>query len=222
MIAAIMMRGLATSIVVTAAGLLSSSPAAAQARGGNCVPLGTPKPSLEYSYRLSDSRGTSSDFSSVWEEVTPTSSRVRTTRARGGAIEYVSRYRVVDDVSVIEETVQSDAGTTTFAPGVVGDPFGRACAGRSWPIASATATNRSARGTFSTKSDPGELKMLGLHESVTVPAGTFDAVHYTRTTTGARGPIVDEYWKSIEHGVVVRHLSAVAGVKLTEELQSIR
>jgi len=55
-----------------------------------------------------------------------------------------------------------------------------------------------------------------------VPSGTFDTVHYTRTTTGARGAIVDEYWKSIEHGVVVRHLSAVAGVKLTEELQAIR
>jgi hypothetical protein len=55
-----------------------------------------------------------------------------------------------------------------------------------------------------------------------VPAGTFDAIHYTRSTNGARGPIVDEYWKSTEHGVVVKHLSAVAGVTLTEQLQAIR
>jgi hypothetical protein len=144
-------------------------------------------------------------------------------RTGGRAIEYVSRYRIVDDVSVIEETAQSDAGTTMFAPGVVGDPFGRACTGRSWPIASATATNRSTRGTFSAQSDAGELRVLGIHVPVTVPAGTFDTVHSTRTTRSAgRGTIVDEYWKSIEHGVVVRHLSAVAGVKLTEELQAIR
>jgi len=216
------MRTLTIVIMLMALGLVPHGAAAAQVRGGNCVAIGTPKPNVEYSYRLTDSRGTSSDFTTVWDDITATASRSRTTRGRGRAIESVLRYRVADDVSVIEETTQSDAGTTTFAPGVVGDPFGRACAGRSWPIASATATNRSARGTFSTKSDAGELKMLGIHEPVKVPAGTFDTVHYTRTTTGARGTIVDEYWKSIEHGVVVRHLSAVAGVKLTEELQAIR
>jgi hypothetical protein len=202
--------------------LLAPAAAGAQARGGNCVAIGTPKPALEYVYRLTDSRGTSSDFRTVWDEITRTQSRSRTTRGRGGDVESISRYRIVDDVSVIDETSQSDAGTTTFAPGVVGDPFGRACAGGSWPIAAATATNRSARGTFSAKSDAGELKMLGLHVSATVPAGTFDTVHYTRTTTSARGTVVDEYWKSIEHGVVVRHRSAVAGVTLTEELQAIR
>ena len=217
------MRALTTFTMLTAMGLVPlSGRAAAQARGGNCVAIGTPKPSVEYNYRLTDSRGTSNDFTTVWDEITPTASRSRTTRGRS-RIEYVSRYRIVDDVSVIEQTVQGDAGTTTFAPGVVGDPFGRACTGRSWPIASATATNRSARGAFSAQSDAGEMKMLGIHVSVTVPAGTFDTIHYTRTTrSAARGAIVDEYWKSIEHGVVVKHLSAMAGVKLTEELQSIR
>src|SRR5689334_10836768 len=124
------MRDLATTVVCMSTGLLASGPVAAQAPRDNCVGLGTPKPGVEYRYRLADSRGTTSDFTSVWEEVTPTSSRVRTTPARGGAIEYVSRYRIVNDVSVIEETVQSNAGTTTFSPGVVGDPFGRACANR--------------------------------------------------------------------------------------------
>ena len=200
---------------------LSGTLASGQARA-DCVSLGIPKPSLEYLYRLTDSRGTTSDYRTVWEEVTETASRSRTTRGRGTAIESVMRYRVVDDVSVIDETRQSDAGITLFAPGVVGDPFGRACAGRSWRIAAAAATNRSARGAFSATSDAGELKMLGVHERVTVPAGTFDAVHYTRTTRGARGTVVDEYWKSIEHGVVVKHLSGVAGVRLTEELQAIR
>ena len=64
--------------------------------------------------------------------------------------------------------------------------------------------------------------MLGIHESVKVPAGTFDTVHYTRTTAGARGTIVDEYWKSIEHGVTVKHSSTLLGMTTTEVLQSIR
>jgi hypothetical protein len=216
-------------ILVTAAAVAAS--AFAQAGGGNCVSLGTPKPATEYSYRLTDSRGPSFDYTNVWEEVTRTGSRVRATRSGpgGGTSRNASRHRIVDDVSMIEETVQNGtaggtvfSNTTTFAPGVVGDPFGRACAGRSWPIASVTATNRSGRGTFSTKSDAGELKILGIGVPVTVPAGTFQTVHYTRTTSSARGTVVDEYWKSIEHGVTVRHQSAVAGVRLSEELQSIR
>ena len=192
--------------------------------------LGTPNPSLTYTY-IRTERGATVEYSTQWEEVTDTGSRQRTTRAGrgGGTSNNVSRHRVENDVSIILETVQSGTdgsgpftSTTVFEPGVVGDPFGRACAGRSWPIASVTAINRSARGTFSAKSDAGELKMLGIHERVTVAAGTFDTIHYTRTTAGARGTIVDEYWKSIEHGVTVKHQSTLIGMFTTEVLQSIR
>src|SRR5262245_10044572 len=109
-----LMRTLTIPMLLTAMGLLAGGrEAAAQAGGGNCVAIGTPKPAAEYSYRLTDSRGSTSDFTTVWDEVTPMGSRSRTTRGRGAAIEYVSRYQIVGDVSVIEETRQSDAGTTT-------------------------------------------------------------------------------------------------------------
>jgi len=204
--------------------------AAVQVRPADCVALGTPNPSLTYTYVRTE-RGTTVEYSTQWEEVTDTGSRQRTTRAGrgGGTSNNVSRHRVENDVSIIQETVQSGTdgtgpftSTTVFEPGVVGDPFGRACAGRSWPIASVTAINRSARGTFSAKSDAGELKMLGIRERITVAAGTFDTIHYTRTTAGARGTIVDEYWKSIEHGVTVKHQSTLIGMFTTEVLQTIR
>src|SRR5262245_63276690 len=101
-------------LTLTLAVLSLMTPGGQSAGGGNCVAIGTPKPSVEYSYRLTDSRGTSSDFTTVWDEITPTGSRSHTTRGRARPIEYVSRYRIVDDVSVLDETVQSDAGTTTF------------------------------------------------------------------------------------------------------------
>jgi hypothetical protein len=217
-------------LALTAGVALGSAPVATQVRAANCVALGTPNPSLTYTYVRTE-RGATVEYSTQWEEVTDTGSRQRTTRAGrgGGTSNNVSRHRVENDVTIIRETVQSGTdgsgaftSTTVFEPGVVGDPFGRACAGRTWPIASVTAINRSARGTFSAKSDAGELKILGLNERVIVPAGTFDTIHYTRTTTSARGTVVDEYWKSIEHGVTVKHQSTLIGMFTTEVLHSIR
>jgi hypothetical protein len=220
----------AVAILASIVVAFDSASAATQVRAADCVALGTPKPTLTYTY-IRTERGASVEYATQWEEVTDTGSRQHTTRAGrgGGTSNNVSRHRVENDVSIIQETVQSGAdgsgaftSTTVFEPGVVGDPFGRACAGRSWPIASVTAINRSARGTFSARSDAGELKILGIHERLIVPAGTFDTIHYTRTTTSARGTIVDEYWKSIEHGVTVKHQSTVLGTFTTEVLQSIR
>lgn len=172
----------AVAILAAIGVALESAPAATQVRAANCVALGTPNPSLTYTYVRTE-RATSVDYSTQWEEVTATGSRQRTTRAGrgGGTSNNVSRHRVENDVSIIQ-----------------------------------------ARGTFSAKSDAGELKILGVNERVTVPAGTFDAIHYTRTTTSARGTIVDEYWKSIEHGVTVKHQSTLLGTFTTEVLQSIR
>ena len=220
----------ALAIVAAIGVALDSAPAATQVRSGNCVALGTPNPSLTYTYVRTD-RGATVEYSTQWEEVTDTGSRQRMTRAGrgGGTSNNVSRHRVENDVSIIQETVQSGTdgsgaftSTTTFEPGVLGDVFGRACAGRSWPIASVTAFNRSGRGTVSAKTDAGELTILGVNERVIVPAGTFDTIHYTRTTTSARGTVVDEYWKSIEHGVTVKHQSTRIGMFTTEVLHSIR
>jgi hypothetical protein len=77
-----------------------------------------------------------------------TGSRQKTTRpGRGGGISNnVSRHRVENDVSIIQETVQSGTdgsgpftSTTVFELGV----WATACTGRSWPIASVTAINES-------------------------------------------------------------------------------
>ena len=50
-----------------------------------------------------------------------------------------------------------------------------------------------------------------------MPAGTFDTVRYIRTSQS-----VDEYWKSIEHGVVVKHIATANGVTITETLTAIK
>ena len=55
-----------------------------------------------------------------------------------------------------------------------------------------------------------------------MPAGTFDAVHYTRTMATPVGQSVEEYWKSIEHGVIVKHVSTLPAGAATEVLVSIR
>lgn len=129
---------------------------------------------------------------------------------------------------MIEQTTQSgtDASgpfrnTTTFRPAIAGDPAFRACAGRSWRIVSVTATNVSPRGSYTAKSDAGELRIVAVHEPITVPAGRFDTVHYTRTTTSPIGRVTDEYWKSTEHGVIVRHRSTLPGATVSEELVAI-
>jgi hypothetical protein len=64
----------------------------------------------------------------------------------------------------------------------------------------------------------GTLAIVAIPESVTVPAGTFETVRYTRTMATPVGPSVDEYWRSIEHGVVVKHTSTLPGGAATEVL----
>ena len=56
-------------------------------------------------------------------------------------------------------------------------PAFRACEGRSWPVPAVKVTNQSAQGTFSAMSDAGTLKIVSIHEPITVPAGRFDTVH---------------------------------------------
>jgi len=126
-----------------------------------------------------------------------------------------TQHRVVDDVLILDSSTQTgtDAGrrvdnSMSFQPGVVADPAYRACAGRTWPISPVVATSQSGQGRFSAATPAGTLAIKAIRESVTVPAGRFDTVHYTRTS----GQSVDEYWKSIEHGVTVKRTHTMPGV----------
>ena len=186
-----------------------------------CVEIGTPKPALVFTYRLTLSTGIVSQFTHQWESVTPTGSRVRVNGSRG--IEIVAnRHRIVNDASVIERTTKANARgtvteTTTFQPGLVGDPAFRACVGRSWQIPSVTASYQSGGQNHSSPTPAGLLSIGAIRETVTVPAGTFDTVRYTRTSQSR-----DEYWKSIEHGIVVRHIAALSSGRTIEELIAIK
>jgi len=104
-----------------------------------------------------------------------------------------------------------------FQPGIIGDTGFRACAGRSWPIPSVTASYQSGQTKASTSTPAGTLRVVAIHEKITVPAGTFDTVHYIRTSQST-----DEYWKSIEQGVVVKHVGTLPNAVVTETLISIK
>ena len=143
-------------------------------------------------------------------------------RAGRGLIVQVNEHHVTDDVAVLDKTTKLDAkggviDSTAFHPGLVSDPAFRACAARSWPIPSVTATYRSAQVNASAPTPSGTLRIVAVRERVTVPAGTFEAVRYVRTSQST-----DEYWKSIEHGVVVKHIATLPTGTVTELLSAIR
>lgn len=50
-----------------------------------------------------------------------------------------------------------------------------------------------------------------------MPAGQFDTVHYIRTSQST-----DEYGKSIDHGVIVKHIGTLPGAAVTEVLLSVK
>ncbi len=184
----------------------------------DCVAIGTPDPSVGYTYDHVESTGGRSQYTDYWESVTPTGSRVRVEKP-GDTLIQTSIYRVVDDVALLGRMTQAKGnrviGTTDFRPGLVADPFGRACAGRSWPIPSVTASFSGAQ-SASAATPAGTLTIIAIREKVTVPAGMFDTVHYVRTSQSR-----DEYWKSIQHGVVVKHIATVRGGTVTEVLAAI-
>jgi hypothetical protein len=195
--------------------------AAAGQAAADCVTIGNPKPALTFTYEHVESSGARSTYSDQWLLVTPVESRVRNTR--GGTVTVqVNRFRVVDDAGVLVSTSKTSAGgaaidSTSFSPGLVMDPVARACAGRVWNIASTEATYVSAQTSASARSPAGTLRIVAVREKITVPAGTFETVHYIRTSQST-----DEYWKSREHGVIVKHIGKLPGYTVTETLQSIR
>jgi hypothetical protein len=213
----ILVLGLATGILTLDVRPAAQSPGA----GGDCVTIGTPKPSLTYVYQHSEPRGTVTEIMTIWESVTATGSRGRTTGPQGVIVQ-VNEHHIADDVAVLDQSTKLDAkdieiDTTTFRPGLVSDPAFRACAGRSWPIPPVTASYQSSQTNASASTPAGTLKIVAIRERVTVPAGTFDTVHYIRTSQST-----DEYWKSIEHGVVVKHIATLPMGTVTEVLSAIR
>jgi len=187
----------------------------------DCVTIATPKPAAVYTFQYVQSSGTPTQTTQQWESVTPTGSRARITGPAGIQIQ-VNEHHIVNDAMVLDRTAKENANggvidATSFKPGLVGDPAFRACAGGQWAIPSVTATYRSSQANASVQTPAGTLRIIGIRERVTVPAGTFDTVHYIRTSQS-----VDEYWKSTLHGVIVRHIAKAGGVTITETLQSIK
>ena len=191
------------------------------ASAGDCVKIGTPKPGVVYHYTRTQSNAGTTQTSQEWESVTPTGSRVKTTGPSGTQIQ-VNEHHIVDDVAVLDRSSkQTPQGgvleATSFKPGILSDPALRACAGKSWTIPPVTATFQMQQRTATAQSPAGSLKIVGIRERITVPAGTFDVVHYIRTSQS-----IDEYWKSTGQGVVVKHVGTVGGVTITETLTSIK
>jgi hypothetical protein len=213
----------AAGIACALTGVSASISTAAQGRAtaGDCVTIGKPKPTATYVSEHQESTGKTSTVTQVWESVSETGSRLKWTGPAGSWLQ-VNEHRIVDDVSVLDRTSKQDLNgmtieATTFRPGIVGDPAFRACAGRTWPIPAVTAYFQAGTLKVTSQTPTGTLKIVTLHERVTVPAGTFDAVRYIRTSQST-----DEYWKSIEHGVVVKHIGKVNGQTITETLISIK
>jgi hypothetical protein len=193
--------------------------------GAGCAPIGTPQPSRVYTYEHHESTGRTTKNTQQWESVTPTGSKVRTTGPDGVTVQ-VNTHKFVNNVAMLSLSLKTTANgglisSTDFSPDMVSDPVVRACPGASWNIAPVTVIFRlaSGKGGNSTMTG-GSLRIVTVREKITVPAGTFDTVHYVRTLSTS----TDEYWKSLDHGVIVKHygrLAQGAGV-VTETLMSIK
>jgi hypothetical protein len=223
------MHGLAAATIVAIVGVMPVPCARAESKvlpAAGCVTIAAPKPGRGYSYRQTQSSGGMSEFTDWWESFTKTGSRLLTTRGKtkGSGILTVNKHHIVNDVLVLDSSSQSGpgaGGSSWYKPGVVSAPV-RACMGRSWPVPGVTVTNQSAQGTFSARSDEGTLKIVSIHEALAVPAGKFDTVHYVRNLRTAAGLQLNEYWTSIEHGVVVKRMHTMQGIVITATLQAIQ
>jgi hypothetical protein len=221
------LQSLITATIVAVLTLPAQVAAEAQVKQADgCVTIGTPKSSHGFSYRQTQSSGGMSEFTDWWEQFTRTGSRLLTTpgRTKGPGILTVNQHRIVNDVLVLDSSSQSGPGAggiSSYKPGVVSAPV-RACQGRSWPVPAVKVTSRQAQGTFSAMSDEGTLKIVAIHEAITVPAGRFDTVHWVRNLRSKTGMQLNEYWTSTEHGVVVKRVHTIGGVVITATLQAIK
>jgi len=200
----------------------------------DCVTVAAPSPSITYTYRYTDLSGSVSTLMRQWLESTNTSSRLRLTHTHAAqgttASVTTGKHRIVDDL-VIVETYET-AGTNpagafstriTHAPGLVDGPGFRVCQGRRWTIPAVQVTTAATPGgVFSTASSPGTGEVLSIRELVTVPAGSFDTVHFKQIQNSPRGPIVMTTWRAIKEGVNVRWEYATAGGVSVEVLTAAR
>jgi hypothetical protein len=216
------MRRILVAVLACAGSLPAVDPGlAAQGGGGDCVTIAKPNPAATYVFRHEDSGGAVTEFTQQWKEVSETGSAARTTR-RGVVTVQTTAYKIREDgVSLI--SVMTNAGDSTqFRPAMIGDPVFRACAGLSWAIPAVTAYYQGGGRSASAATQSGQLRIISVNASVTVPAGTFRAVHYTRTMNLPKGQNFNQYWKSIEHGVVVQHTSTLPAGRASEVLIAIR
>jgi hypothetical protein len=186
------------------------------ARGDDCVTVGRPKVGVTYAFRFTDAAGTASTSTTEYLAVSDTSVRLRLIHSGAfGSVERVneSTLRVEDDLVVTEKMVSSgtNAGgafenTVTFQPARIGDPASRVCSGRTWtipPVSVSTVGSQGGRADMAT--DPGRGRVISVRESVTVPAGTFQTVHYEKVFDGANGHVIEETWQSIADGVSLKY-----------------
>ena len=199
-------------------------PQAAGAAAGGCVEFGKPKPTTTYVYRRSDSSGPVTQYSHRWTEFTAERTSVSVVRGKVNEV-VANRHKIEDDVTMIAATASrssSGASRTDFRPAMTGDPMFRACAGRTWNIKAVAATYTAGAQVSTAYTYAGTMRIVSLRETVQVPAGRFECVRYTRTLATPTGPSLDEYWKSVEHGVVVKQVSKVGGWTSTSELTAIK
>ncbi len=201
--------------------VLDATASSQRAGAADCVSIGKPKPSATYVYEHSESGRAVTRVTNTWESVTETGSRLRADGPNGIFVQ-VNAHHLEGDVAVLDKSSKLGPGgapvdATTFRPGLVSDPAFRACAGQSWQIPSVTATYQSGQANGTAPTPAGTLRIISIHERIAVPAGTFDTVHYVRTSQSN-----DEYWKSIEHGVVVKHIATLKVGTVTEVLAEIR
>ena len=60
--------------------------------------IGTPKPSVTYVYQHSEARGKVTEVTTIWEIVTATGSRLRTTGPQGVIVQ-INEHHIADDVA---------------------------------------------------------------------------------------------------------------------------
>jgi hypothetical protein len=199
-------------------------PRVAPAAVDGCVEFGKPDPAATYLYRRSDSGGPVTQYSHRWTEFTAERASVAVVRGKVNEV-VTNKYKVQDDVSMIAATASrssSGSSRTDFRPALMGEPVFRACAGRTWKIKAVAATYTAGSQVSTASTFAGTMKIVSLRETIQVPAGRFECVRYTRTLATPTGPSLDEYWKSIEHGVVVKQVSKLGGATSTTELNAIK
>src|SRR5262245_61768802 len=220
---------LGTALMLTVASVIVVARAQQEQQ---CVAISAPRTDVDFVYRYTASSGEVSESTTRWLQFTPTSSRLRMTRnGPNGPLVTTeeTQHAVENDLLVmLTDTVTGtdEAGafssSMTYSPGMIVMPAFRACAGQTVTISPVSQTTKSNQRTTTALSDAGVLKVIAVDEQITVPAGTFGTVRFTRTLNKSRGTEVTEVWRSILHGVTVKRVVTSPRSTATEVLQAIK